>query len=48
MNKPFEMIPTSSTSFKEENSIDYNALEQNLNYLIEGGVHCVLNTSCRM
>ncbi|MED3724854.1 hypothetical protein [Priestia filamentosa] len=47
MNKPFGMIPALTIPFKEDNSINYDALEQNLNYLIERGVHCVLNTSCR-
>jgi len=31
MNKPFGMIPAFPTPFKEDHSIDYHALEKNLN-----------------
>ncbi|MED3724848.1 4-hydroxy-tetrahydrodipicolinate synthase [Priestia filamentosa] len=42
MYKPFGMIPALPTPFREDNTIDFEGLEQNLNYVIEGGVQCVL------
>ncbi|EPR29390.1 MULTISPECIES: 4-hydroxy-tetrahydrodipicolinate synthase [Geobacillus] len=42
MYKPFGMIPALPTPMKEDNSIDYNGLEQLIEHLISGGMNCLL------
>lgn len=42
MFKPFGMIPALPTPMNEDNSIDFKGLEQIIEHLIDGGMHCLL------
>jgi 4-hydroxy-tetrahydrodipicolinate synthase len=42
MYKPFGMIAALPTPMNEDNSIDYKGLEQVIEHLIDGGIHCLL------
>jgi 4-hydroxy-tetrahydrodipicolinate synthase len=42
MFKPYGMIPALPTPMKADNSIDFKGLEQLIEHLIDGGMHCLL------
>jgi 4-hydroxy-tetrahydrodipicolinate synthase len=42
MFKPYGMIPALPTPFNEDGSINFDGLENNIEHVIKGGVHCLL------